>query len=156
MEPDHSRYNMNEASIVDLKAELYKKELEAKKKGIGTTTQYQNVAKSKYKTLNSIAKNTGKFKQKIEPALKTAPILSDQESQKLKQVSNCLDAKSRLYDKLKQDAIQGLSHHHLSELGFMVDFEKKVKITNSNLGSIARAECFRKSSNLLKMIIVKK
>ncbi|KII66183.1 Coiled-coil domain-containing protein 174 [Thelohanellus kitauei] len=114
-----SKHDISEASIVDLKAELYKKELEVKQKGIGLTTEA--VVHKKSKTLQKIAANTGKFKLKI---IGQKP-LTEPESDKLKEVQEKLDAKSRLYDKLKEDAKKGIKHDKLSDAGILVDFDKK-------------------------------
>ncbi|KAF0986240.1 hypothetical protein HZS_7531 [Henneguya salminicola] len=106
MESNEFGSKINEASIVDLKAELYKKELEAKSKGLGASTQA--VPHKKSKTLQKIAANTGKFIKKLQPNVKLGPILTDHETEKLKEVASCLDAKVKIYEKLKEDALKGI------------------------------------------------
>ncbi|XP_046847782.1 coiled-coil domain-containing protein 174-like [Xenia sp. Carnegie-2017] len=113
--------SVNESSLVDLKAELYRKETQLKREKVKSTPAKK--APIWQKKTKELKKKNGKANE---------PVANDALSRELEKSRLKLEAKSALYDKLSTGEIEVPSDEDDEQGRFLVDFQQKTFAKSDN------------------------
>jgi len=124
------------SSIVDLKAELSRKaELLKSSKQPNVNTNDHNRGKSTFDKIHAITGKKKKKKQKTKEAVaddtSNDTVLDAETAEQLAKARQKLEAKSKIYDKMKSGEMEDLENIY-GETKFLVDFQKKAFEDNND------------------------